>query len=136
MGPPLREAEFNIYFESGIDDYGGWLQVLKDYDLVKQGGSWYTYTDDETGKEIKFLSKDFEKLVLSDTIIKKQIYNKICETLIMAYKTDDIGIDDIQIGNDDVPQQNNNAMRGGMIVDTYIKCENIILEIRSLDDYL
>ena len=104
MGPPLREAEFNIYFESGIDDYGGWLQVLKDYDLVKQGGSWYTYTDDETGKEIKFLSKDFEKLVLSDTIIKKQIYNKICETLIMAYKTDDIGIDDIQIGNDDVPQ--------------------------------
>jgi recombination protein RecA len=104
MGPPLREAEFNIYFESGIDDYGGWLQVLKDYDLVKQGGSWYTYIDDETGKEIKFLSKDFEKLVLSDTIIKKQIYNKICETLIMAYKTDDIGIDDIQIGNDDVPQ--------------------------------
>jgi recombination protein RecA len=104
MGPPLREAEFNIYFESGIDDYGGWLQVLKDYDLVKQGGSWYTYIDDETGKEIKFLSKDFEKLVLSDAIIKKQIYNKICETLIMAYKTDDIGIDDIQIGNDDVPQ--------------------------------
>jgi recombination protein RecA len=103
MGPPLREAEFNIYFESGIDDFGGWLQVLKDYSLIKQGGSWYTYTDDVTGKEIKFLSKDFEKLVLSDPERKERIYNKICETLIMAYKTDDLGIDDIEIGNDDVP---------------------------------
>ena len=44
MGPPLRTAEFNIFFESGIDDTGSWLQVMKDYDLVKQGGSWYTYT--------------------------------------------------------------------------------------------
>ena len=34
MGPPLREAEFNIYFESGIDDTGSWLQVMKDYELV------------------------------------------------------------------------------------------------------
>ena len=103
MGPPLREAEFNIYFESGIDDFGGWLQVLKDYSLIKQGGSWYTYTDDVSGKEIKFLSKDFEKLVLSDPDRKQRIYNKICETLVMAYHTDNIGIDDIEIGNDDVP---------------------------------
>ena len=103
MGPPLREAEFNIYFESGIDDFGGWLQVLKDYNLIKQGGSWYTYTDDVSGKEIKFLSKDFEKLVLSDPDRKERIYNKICEVLVMAYHTDNIGIDDIEIGNDDVP---------------------------------
>ncbi len=103
MGPPLREAEFNIYFESGIDDFGGWLQVLKDYNLIKQGGSWYTYTDEVSGKEIKFLSKDFEKLVLSDPERKQRIYNKICETLIMAYHTDGLGIDDIEIGNDDVP---------------------------------
>ena len=103
MGPPLREAEFNIYFESGIDDFGGWLQVLKDYNLIKQGGSWYTYTDDVSGKEIKFLSKDFERLILSDPDRKKRIYNKICEVLVMAYHTDNIGIDDIEIGNDDVP---------------------------------
>ena len=103
MGPPLREAEFNIYFESGIDDFGGWLQVLKDYSLIKQGGSWYTYTDEVSGKEIKFLSKDFEKLVLSDPDRKERIYNKICEVLVMAYHTDNIGIDDIEIGNDDVP---------------------------------
>jgi recombination protein RecA len=103
MGPPLREAEFNIYFESGIDDFGGWLQVLKDYSLIKQGGSWYTYTDEVSGKEIKFLSKDFERLVLSDPERKDRIYKKICETLIMAYQTENLGIDDIEIGNGDVP---------------------------------
>ena len=103
MGPPLREAEFNIYFESGIDDVGSWLQVMKDYKLLKQGGSWYTYTCDITGEEIKFLSKDFEDKVLSNPERKESIYNKICETLVMSYKTDEIGIDDLTIGDDDVP---------------------------------
>jgi len=103
MGPPLRQAEFNIYFESGIDDTGSWLQVMKDYNLLKQGGSWYTYTCDITGEDIKFLSKDFETKVLSNPERKESIYKKICETMVMSYKTDDIGIDDIEIGEDDVP---------------------------------
>jgi recombination protein RecA len=103
MGPPLREAEFNIFFESGVDDFGGWLQVMKDYDIVSSGGAWYTYVDEVTGESFKFLSKDFESKLLSDPDRKERIYNQICNTLIMAYKVDDIGIDDIEIGNDDVP---------------------------------
>ena len=103
MGPPLRTAEFNIFFESGIDDTGSWLQVMKDYNLVKQGGSWYTYTCDVTGEDIKFLSKDFEEKILSHPERKESLYKKICETMVMSYKTDGIGIDDIEIGNDDVP---------------------------------
>tara|TARA_R110000787_G_scaffold931_6_gene3440 strand:+ start:382 stop:1512 length:1131 start_codon:yes stop_codon:yes gene_type:complete len=103
MGPPLRTAEFNIFFESGIDDTGSWLQVMKDYSLVKQGGSWYTYTCDVTGEDIKFLSKDFEEKILSHPERKESLYKKICETMVMSYKTDGIGIDDIEIGNDDVP---------------------------------
>ena len=103
MGPPLRAAEFNIFFESGIDDTGSWLQVMKDYNLLKQGGSWYTYTCSITGEDIKFLSKDFEEKILSNPERKESIYNKICETLVMAYKTENIGIDDIEVGDDDVP---------------------------------
>jgi recombination protein RecA len=103
MGPPLRTAEFNIFFESGVDDTGSWLQVMKDYNLLKQGGSWYTYTCTITGKDIKFLSKDFESKILSNPERKEAIYQKICETMVMSYKTDGIGIDDIEIGNDDVP---------------------------------
>tara|TARA_Y100000004_G_scaffold55484_1_gene61754 strand:- start:333 stop:1457 length:1125 start_codon:yes stop_codon:yes gene_type:complete len=103
MGPPLRTAEFNIFFESGVDDIGGWLQVLKDYKLVTVSGAWYTYKDPETGEEIKFQSKDFESRVLKDDVNKQRIYNMICDALIMNYKADEFGIDDIEIGNDDVP---------------------------------
>jgi len=104
MGPPLRTAEFNILFDSGIDDYGSWLQMMKDAKLVAQAGAWYTYTDELTGEVIKFQSKEFETKVLGDTERKDRLYNQICDSMIMDYKTDAIGIDDIEIGNDDVPQ--------------------------------
>ena len=103
MGPPLREAEFHILFESGIDDYGSWLQVMKDYGLIAQGGSWYTYTDTETGEQIKFLSKDFVSKILNDPSRKQKIYDKICNELVMSYKVDNIGIDDVEVGEGDVP---------------------------------
>jgi recombination protein RecA len=103
MGPPLRTAEFNILFEGGIDDYGSWLQVMKDHGMVKNSGAWYTYINEETGEEVKFQSKDFEEKVLGESYNRDSIYNRICESLIMTYKTDDIGIDDIEVGDDDVP---------------------------------
>ena len=104
MGPPLRTAEFNILFDSGIDDYGSWLQMMKDAKLVSQAGAWYTYTDETTGEIIKFQSKEFETKVLNDPERKDRLDNQICDSMIMDYKTDAIGIDDIEIGNDDVPQ--------------------------------
>ena len=30
IGPPMRSADYDMYFDRGIDDKGGWLQVLKD----------------------------------------------------------------------------------------------------------
>lgn len=104
MGPPLRTAEFNILFDSGIDDYGSWLQIMKDNKLVSQGGSWYTYTDSVTGEIIKFMSKEFEDKILSDPERKSRLYDEICESMIMDYKTDQIGIDDLEIGDGDVPE--------------------------------
>ena len=104
MGPPLRTAEFNILFDSGIDDYGSWLQIMKDNKLVAQGGSWYTYTDSVTGEVIKFMSKEFEDKILSDPERKSRLYDEICESMIMDYKTDQIGIDDLEIGDGDVPE--------------------------------
>tara|TARA_R100000458_G_C8276795_1_gene252228 strand:- start:3312 stop:4442 length:1131 start_codon:yes stop_codon:yes gene_type:complete len=104
MGPPLRTAEFEIYFDSGVDDYGGWLQVMKDRKLIKLAGAWYTYTDIESGKEHKFLSKDFNELMDSNPELKEQIYNSICSAVIMDYKTDKLGIDDVEISEEPVPE--------------------------------
>jgi recombination protein RecA len=103
-GPPLRKAEFNIYFENGIDDIGSWLTVLKDHKLISQGGSWYTYTSIVDGKDHKFMSKDFEELLDKNEELKTEIYDRICETVIMKYKISGIGIDDIELSDEPVPE--------------------------------
>jgi len=50
LGPPHRTAEFQIYFNRGIDDASSWLDVMKENKLVKQAGAWYTYVDPTTGE--------------------------------------------------------------------------------------
>lgn len=86
MGPPLRSVDFDIYFDRGIDKYGSWLSMLKNYKLVKQGGAWYTWVDESTGEEIKFQAKDFESLIEERDDIREAIYNSICDAYIMGYK--------------------------------------------------
>ena len=93
LGPPLRQAEFPLYFESGIDDTGSWLKILKDHKLVKQGGAWYTMNDHK-GKELKFQSKDWNEK-LEDEEFKEHCYNMICEKLVLKYDMSEIGIDDV-----------------------------------------
>ena len=88
LGPPHRTAEFDIYFDRGIDDYGSWLDVLKNNGLIKQSGAWYTLVDESTGEEIKFQSKDFPKILEEDLPRKEAIYQKICDELIMKYKSE------------------------------------------------
>ena len=86
MGPPLRVVDFNIYFDRGIDKYGSWLSLMKAYNLLTQGGAWYTWVDTSSGEEIKFLAKDFENLIDSRPEIKEQMYKQICDAYILGYK--------------------------------------------------
>ena len=86
LGPPLRHADFSIFFDRGIDNYGSWLGVMKDNKIVKQAGAWYEYIDTDTGEVIKFQSKDFAE-ILKNEDLKDQIYRKICEVTILQYKS-------------------------------------------------
>lgn len=86
MGPPLRSADFDIFFDSGIDNLGSWLTEMKNNKLVKQGGAWYTYDDIETGEEYKFQAKDFTKLMEDNPDLQLQIYQRLCESMILSYK--------------------------------------------------
>tara|TARA_Y100000310_G_scaffold219139_1_gene220536 strand:+ start:4499 stop:5602 length:1104 start_codon:yes stop_codon:yes gene_type:complete len=91
LGPPLRHADFQLYFDSGIDDYAGWLGVLKDYNLVKQGGAWYTFeeVDTETGEIVKthkFQLKDWAGMLTTNENLKKYAYDLICEKKILHYQ--------------------------------------------------
>lgn len=101
MGPPLRSVDYDIYFDSGIDDYGSWLTMMKSYGLVDQAGAWYTYTNTDTGEIVKFLSKDFKSKLIDDPEMKEQVYKTICEKYILNYRAgEDFGIDDIEIEED------------------------------------
>ena len=94
LGPPMRHADFELYFESGIDDDGSWLHVMKDHKLVKQGGAWYTMND-HNGNEIKFQSKDWTDY-LKDEDFKTHCYELICEKVILKYEKN-FGIDDVVV---------------------------------------
>jgi len=116
LGPPLKSVDYDIYFESGIDNYGSWLETLKTYKLASSGSYWtinlsYTsvldvdskgkgiersFTDEvvnpETGElkkldgVLKFRSKDFGKWMDNNMALKEYIYQMICDRVIMVYK--------------------------------------------------
>lgn len=88
LGPPHRTAEFEIYFNRGIDDLGSWLKVLKENKLIKQAGAWYAYVDPVTEVETKFQSKDFQAFLDEDPIRKETLYSEICDSLIMKYQSE------------------------------------------------
>ena len=98
LGPPLRHAEFPLYFESGIDDIGSWLEVMKKHKLVKSAGAWYTYTD-VAGEEYKFQSKDFLK-ILEENSLKEEVYERICDKVILKYDIKDM--DESELLKDEV----------------------------------
>jgi len=105
MGPPLKTIDYDIYFESGIDNFGGWLNVMKQHKLVSTAGAWYTYTTAD-GKDVKFLSKDFQGKLEADPELKDEIYKAICNAYILTYKPgDNIGIDDVEIEEDFVGEE-------------------------------
>ena len=101
MGPPQRQASFDIYFDSGIADYGSWIKVLKDQNLIKQGGAYYTYKKDD-GSEWKFQSKDFVETMKMDKVLSEEVYLKICDAVIMKYKDpNSVIVDDAVVDTDE-----------------------------------
>ena len=94
LGPPMRHADFELYFETGIDDDGSWSKVMKEHKLVKQGGAWYTMLNHKS-KELKFQSKDWSEQ-LEDKDFREHCYNLICDKVILKYEKN-FGIDDVVV---------------------------------------
>ena len=93
IGPPLRVSDYEMYFDRGIDDEGGWLAQLKNLKIAQTAGAWYTI--DFKGKPIKFLSKDFADKLAENEGLKEYLYEKICDESILQYE-DKRGIDDVE----------------------------------------
>lgn len=85
VGPPFRSAEFDVFFDRGIDDANSWLNMLKEMKQATVAGAWYTMAD-QNGEEKKFQSKDWAEM-LEDDDFRKYIYDKICDSVIMKYRS-------------------------------------------------
>lgn len=104
-GPPLRECEYEVYFDSGIDDYSSWLTVMKEHNLVSQSGAWYSWTDKRTGEVIKFQSKEFVEKIMSNPELYDIVYDEIADKVIMKYKKlDEARIDDVTLSDEPLLQ--------------------------------
>lgn len=102
MGPPFKKAVFDIYFSSGIDDQNSWLEFMKNYGIAKLSGAYYTLVDESTGEEVRFMARDWKKLLAENEPLKKQCYEKICDVFIMKYKGSvEINPDDVTVSEDD-----------------------------------
>lgn len=105
VGPPLRECEYEVYFDSGIDDYSSWLTTMKEYNLVGQSGAWYSWTNKKTGEVIKFQSKEFVEKIMSDPELYDIVYDEIADKVIMKYQQlDEARIDDVTLSDEPLLQ--------------------------------
>ena len=111
IGPPHRKVDYEIYYDSGIDNYGGWLAIMKTFDIVTQAGAHYTLqdVDHETGEtfgEVKFQSKNFVEKVIDVPAIKDRLYKRICDAYIFKYQAGiDGGIDDVIITDEVIDEE-------------------------------
>ena len=86
IGPPNRKVRYNVYYRQGMDDFGGWLKLMKNYKVCKQSGPICKYTDTETGEIVTFTGKDFETLCKERPEIKEAMYRDTCDAYIMKYQ--------------------------------------------------
>jgi len=94
LGPANRSINYKIYYNSGMDNYGSWLEEMSNKKIVDLNGAWYTYrvVDKETGEvieEIKFQSKQFYDKIIANPKYKEMVYNQLCDELIFKYSIND-----------------------------------------------
>ncbi len=66
VAPPFKECEFDLMYGSGISRTGEILDLAVDLDIIKKGGSWFSYKDQKLGQgrdNVKELLKNNETLM-------------------------------------------------------------------------
>ena len=100
LGPPFRTAEFDVYFDRGIDDLTSWLDFCKSKGIVTTGGAYFTYTD-ASGTDHKMQSKDWRGWLETHPDLQTEIYEKMATAQIMNYSSEGLSPDDINVTEGD-----------------------------------
>lgn len=98
LGPPGRSCEFDLYFNSGIDDLGSIFETLKNYDAIKHtGAGWYKVKDgsdsdnewwqkEDKNEPLKFQKASFRDNMREDPAFRENAVNVLHDNVILDYE--------------------------------------------------
>jgi len=102
VAPPFRQAEFDIIFESGINQIGCIVDAALNYELIERAGTWFSYGDIKLGQGKEncytFLQENLE--------IRKEIEQKIREKLSQENNTHSKNLTTNQMNSDEEIEYN------------------------------
>ena len=85
VAPPFKEAEFDMMYGEGISRTGEVLDIATQLDIIKKGGSWFSYADRKLGQG----RDNVKELLKSDPELMAEI-----EAQILARKDELMGKDE------------------------------------------
>ena len=77
VAPPFREAEFDMMYGHGISREGNVLDVAVNLDIIKKGGSWFSYNEERLGQG----RENVKQYMLANPAFTDMIENKIREKM-------------------------------------------------------
>lgn len=99
MGPPKRFAEFELHFDSGIQDLKSWLDFLKTEKLADYGGGKYTLK--LPSEKVTLSVPEFVARINADEKFKDEVYDIIADKYIMTYRDPNSLIkEDVEVDED------------------------------------
>ncbi len=105
LGPSGMSVDFQVYFDSGIDDVKSWHEFLKKFKIFEGKGtiaSPYKLTN-SNGQTMQFTARGWTKELNDDPLKRQFVYDIIADKLIMEYKKSDLLEDrEVQIITGDV----------------------------------
>ena len=98
-GPPFKKALFNIYFDSGIDDYASWLDALKKVKAISNSGAWYELIIEV----VRFQSKDWQKILRERDDVRDYCKSVLETNSVSSYKSQsNIDAEDLEIDSSEM----------------------------------
>lgn len=73
VAPPFKEAEFDMMYGTGISRTGEVLDLATELDIIKKGGSWFSYNDQKLGQG----RDNVKELLKNDPALMQEIEEKI-----------------------------------------------------------
>lgn len=117
LAPPKQECEFDLYFDSGIDDISSIFEELKNINAAyHKGAGWYNLMlEDEDGeREVKwshpeedgddpytFRGTEFKETLMGDDVFREKVFEELHKGVLVDYEENWADTSDIEYVSND-----------------------------------